>query len=109
MMEPLTRIEQHFAASIAAKQRTLATTGEGYTMSFFDDTLSVDGAGVPNAYADSPGLQLGLMVHQPCELTITGCNPSGSIFAPNIPFLAVWPDTRGTPTGNKIYSRSFVW
>jgi len=89
--------------------RTLATTGEGYTMSFFDDTLSVDGAGVPNAYADSPGLQLGLMVHQPCELTITGCNPSGSIFAPNIPFLAVWPDTRGTPTGNKIYSRSFVW
>ena len=29
MMEPLTRIEQHFAASIAAKQRTLATTGPG--------------------------------------------------------------------------------
>ena len=27
MMEPLTRIEQHFAASSAAKQRTLATIG----------------------------------------------------------------------------------
>lgn len=98
-----------YRASSRGGARTLATTGHGHTMNFYDDTLSVDGTGVPNTYADNPGLQLGLMVHQPCEGTVAGCSLSGSIFHPNIPFLAVWPDTRGTPTGNEIYSRSFVW